>query len=64
MERELRSSHKDGRNQPKERVATPIQGTGHDESEKDKERVEGGARQLVSYKYETMLRIKTSNFPI
>jgi hypothetical protein len=28
MERELRSSHKDRQNQPKEHVAIPIQGTG------------------------------------
>jgi hypothetical protein len=28
------------------------------------EHVEGGARQPVSYKYETLPRIKTSNFPI
>jgi hypothetical protein len=33
MEREL---HKDRRNQSKEHVATAIQGTGCDESEKDK----------------------------
>jgi hypothetical protein len=34
-ERELRLSHKDGWNQSKEHVVTPIQGTGCDESEKD-----------------------------
>jgi hypothetical protein len=32
--------------------------------EGQEERAEGGTRQSISYKYEMLLQIKTSNFPI